>query len=61
MRTPTLLLVGGDSPPGELENAKGVSEGLPDARVAILPGQRHTAMIMAPGVFITDVVQFLES
>jgi pimeloyl-ACP methyl ester carboxylesterase len=61
MRTPTLLLVGGDSPAGELENANGVSDGLPDARVVILPGQRHTAMIMAPEVFSNEVVQFLES
>jgi pimeloyl-ACP methyl ester carboxylesterase len=61
MRTPTLLLVGGDSPSGELENAKGVSNGLPEARVAILPAQRHTAMILAPEVFINEVVQFLKS
>ena len=61
MRTPTLLLVGGESPPGELENAKGVSDGLPDAQVVILPGQRHTAMIIAPEIFINAVVQFLES
>jgi pimeloyl-ACP methyl ester carboxylesterase len=61
MRTPTLLLVGGDSPPGELENAKGVSDGLLDARVVILPGQRHTAMITAPDAFINEVIQFLES
>lgn len=61
MRTPTLLLVGGDSPPGELENAIGVSDALPDARVAIMPGQRHTAMITAPEVFISEVVRFLES
>ncbi|NIO41849.1 MAG: alpha/beta fold hydrolase [Burkholderiales bacterium] len=61
MRTPTLLLVGGDSPAIELANAKGVSDTLPDARVVILPGQRHTAMITAPELFIREVVRFLES
>jgi pimeloyl-ACP methyl ester carboxylesterase len=61
MRTPTVLLVGGDSPPGELTNAEGVSDGLPDAQVVILPGQRHTAMITGPDVLISEVVQFLES
>ena len=61
MRVPTLLLVGGDSPPGELENAKGVSDALPDARLVIMPGQRHTAMITAPEVFISEIVHFLES
>jgi pimeloyl-ACP methyl ester carboxylesterase len=61
IRTPTLLLVGGDSPPGELENAKGVADALPDAQVVIIPRQRHTAMITAPAVFVSEIVQFLES
>jgi pimeloyl-ACP methyl ester carboxylesterase len=61
MRTPTLLLVGGDSPPSEFSNAQGVADSLPDARVAIMPGQRHTAMIAAPEVFIREVVRFLTS
>jgi pimeloyl-ACP methyl ester carboxylesterase len=61
MLTPTLLLVGGESPPNELENARGVADSLPDARVAIMPGQRHTAMITAPEVFIREVVRFLAS
>lgn len=61
MSTPTLLLVGGASPPIELENAQGVSRSLPQARVAILPGQRHTAMITAPEVFIREVARFLDS
>lgn len=60
MRTPTLLLVGGDSPSGELENARRVAEALPDGRVVRLEGQRHTAMITAPGIFIREVVRFLD-
>jgi pimeloyl-ACP methyl ester carboxylesterase len=60
MRTPTLLLVGSDSPPRELENAGGVADGLPDARVVLLPGQQHAAMHTAPEVFVREVVRFLE-
>lgn len=60
MRTPTLLLVGGDSPSRELENARGVAEALPDARVVILPGQQHAAMYAAPDLFVGEVARFLE-
>lgn len=59
MRTPTLLLVGGDSPPRELKNAEGVAVALPDARVAVLPGQQHAAMHSAPDLFVREVERFL--
>lgn len=61
MRTPTLLLVGGDSPPREGENARGVAAALPDARVEVLPGQQHAAMHTAPERFVNAVARFLES
>ncbi|HMP43433.1 MAG TPA: alpha/beta hydrolase, partial [Roseiflexaceae bacterium] len=61
MRTPTLLLVGGDSPPAELANARGVCDALPAAQVVVLPAQRHTAMITAPDLFVDEVVRFLIS
>jgi pimeloyl-ACP methyl ester carboxylesterase len=60
IRTPTLLLVGGDSPPREMEHAKGVAAALPDARVAVLAGQKHVAMYTAPSAFLREVVEFLE-
>jgi pimeloyl-ACP methyl ester carboxylesterase len=59
MRTPTLLLVGGDSPPRELRNAEGVATALPDACVVVLPGQGHAAMYAAPELFVAEVVRFL--
>lgn len=61
MQTPTLLLVGGDSPARELENAESVAAALPDARVVLLPGQQHAAMYTAPEDFVHEVVQFLEN
>jgi pimeloyl-ACP methyl ester carboxylesterase len=59
MRTPTLFLVGEDSPPRELENATRVSEALPDARVVALEGQQHAAMYTAPEAFVHEVVRFV--
>ena len=59
LRTPTLLIAGGESPLRELENARGVAAALPNASVAILPGQQHVAMYAAPTLFVDAVVQFL--
>ena len=58
-RTPTLLMVGGDSPHRELRNAEGVAAALLDARVVVLPGQQHVAMHSAPELFVREVVRFL--
>jgi pimeloyl-ACP methyl ester carboxylesterase len=60
MQTPTLLLVGEDSPPLELKNATAVAEALPDVRVVLLQGQQHLAMYTAPDAFVREVVRFLE-
>lgn len=60
MRRPTLFLVGGDSPARERDNAEAIAEALPDARVALLPGQQHLAMYTAPEAFVAEVVRFLE-
>jgi pimeloyl-ACP methyl ester carboxylesterase len=59
MRTPTLLLVGEQSPPRELANAQAIAEALPLARVELLPGQQHIAMHTAPEIFVNAVVTFL--
>jgi pimeloyl-ACP methyl ester carboxylesterase len=58
LRVPTLLVVGGDSGEVEHRNAREVAAGLPDARLAVLPGQRHTAMITAPQLLAAEVVRF---
>lgn len=59
LRVPTLLMVGGNSPPHELQYANAVAEALPDARVLVLPGQQHLAMYIAPDLFVREVVKFL--
>jgi pimeloyl-ACP methyl ester carboxylesterase len=60
LATPILLLVGGDSPHRELENAHGVAKALHRAKVVVLAGQQHAAMHTAPEVFVREVVRFLE-
>ena len=60
MSTPTLLLVGGESPSHELDNARMIAEALPNARVAILPGQQHIAVYTAPDLVVREVAQFIE-
>jgi pimeloyl-ACP methyl ester carboxylesterase len=60
MRTPTLLLVGGASPPAVLADAQGVAAVLPDATITILPGQGHFAMDSAPDMFVDAVLVFLQ-
>jgi pimeloyl-ACP methyl ester carboxylesterase len=59
MLTPTLLLVGGASPPHELRNASKIAAALPEARVVALAGQQHAAMYTAPELFVNEVVTFL--
>jgi pimeloyl-ACP methyl ester carboxylesterase len=60
MITPTLLLVGGDSPQRELDDATVIANALPDARVSSMPGQQHAAMYTAPELFVHTVLQFIE-
>lgn len=60
VRTPTLLLVGSDSPHRESENAEAVANAMADAQVVTLPGQQHLAMYTAPDLFVREVVRFLE-
>ncbi|CAN5785140.1 alpha/beta hydrolase [soil metagenome] len=60
VRTPTALLVGGDSPPRELQNATAIARALPDADVVVLPGQQHAAMHAAPQDFVRAVVHAIQ-
>lgn len=57
--TPTLLLLGGDSPPFLRSSTEAAAAALPDARVAILAGQQHVAIDTAPDLLAATVVAFL--
>jgi pimeloyl-ACP methyl ester carboxylesterase len=59
MTTPTLLLLGGDSPPFYKTAVEAVHAALPDSRIVVLPGQQHIAMDTAPELFVREVVGFL--
>jgi pimeloyl-ACP methyl ester carboxylesterase len=59
LTTPTLLLLGGDSPPFLKAGTETVHAALPNSRIAVMPGQQHTAMNTAPELFINEVLQFL--
>ena len=57
---PTLLLIGGESPPHFRDAAKTVHAAIPTAHVAVLEGQRHAAMNTAPELFLRQVIGFLQ-
>jgi pimeloyl-ACP methyl ester carboxylesterase len=59
LHTPTLLLLGGDSPSFLKAVTETVAAALPNSRVAIMPGQQHTAMYTAPDLFLREVLSFL--
>jgi pimeloyl-ACP methyl ester carboxylesterase len=59
MRVPTLLLLGGSSRPLFRDAIEMSRAALPDARLAVLPGQQHTAMNTAPELFLSEVLGFL--
>jgi pimeloyl-ACP methyl ester carboxylesterase len=58
LAVPTLLLVGGNSPPPELEHARALSRTLPSARLVILPDQGHVATVTAPQLVADAIVAF---
>jgi pimeloyl-ACP methyl ester carboxylesterase len=58
LTTPTLLLLGGDSPVFFKAGIEAVHAALPDSRVVVMPGQQHTAMNTAPELFTREVIRF---
>ena len=59
LTTPTLLLVGEDSPATEQQAAERLCDVLPDCRIATLENQQHVAHRMAPERFTEVVSAFL--
>ena len=58
---PTLLLLGGDSPPLFRQAIDLLHASLPGSRVVVMPGQRHVAMDSVPELFVAEVRGFLEA
>jgi pimeloyl-ACP methyl ester carboxylesterase len=56
---PTLLLLGGDSPPMFRRAIDLVAAALPTSRIAVMPGQQHVAMDTAPELFLKELIGFL--
>lgn len=56
---PTLLLVGGDSPPFLVEPTRRLHESIPESHHVVMPGQQHIAMNTAPDLFLEHVIDFL--
>lgn len=59
MRTPTLMLLGGDSPPFLTRATEVVHQALPASRLVVMAGQQHAAMDTAPELFVAEVFAFL--
>jgi pimeloyl-ACP methyl ester carboxylesterase len=55
---PTMMLLGGDSPPFARKNAEYWHETLPNSRIVVLPGQQHIAMDTEPDLFVNTVQNF---
>jgi len=60
IRVPTLLLLGGASPPFFGATMDLVQQAVPQAKRVILPGQTHVAIDKAPDMFAREVLAFLE-
>ena len=59
LATPTLLLLGGDSPPIFRAATDALAAVLPVHHTMMLPGQQHAAMDTAPELFAREVIAFL--
>jgi len=59
IRIPTLLLLGGASPPSMRTGSKAIADALPSATTVEMPGQEHIAMQTAPEVVADAVGAFL--
>jgi pimeloyl-ACP methyl ester carboxylesterase len=59
LNLPTLLLLGGKSPPLFKKAIELVHAALPNSRMVVMPGQEHATMNTAPELFTTEVMKFL--
>jgi pimeloyl-ACP methyl ester carboxylesterase len=57
--TPSLLLLGAESPAWAREGTERVRTALPEAQVSVLHGQGHAAIVTAPKLVADEVARFL--
>jgi pimeloyl-ACP methyl ester carboxylesterase len=57
--TPTLLLLGSDSPPRRYHIAQMLHENLPNSQLVHLHKQQHSAIRNAPELFVQELVRFI--
>jgi pimeloyl-ACP methyl ester carboxylesterase len=60
LKTPTLLLLGCDSPQFAKEDTETANAALPNSEIIELPGQQHIAMYTAPDLFLRELFAFLK-
>lgn len=58
MPTPTLLLLGGESPPPRRTIAEILHTAIRNSQIVVFPGQQHAAIRTAPDLFVHEVVKF---
>ena len=59
IQIPTLMLLGGASPTRMRTAAETIAARLPNARLSVIPGQQHVAMLSAAPAFAAAVNEFL--
>ena len=57
VKAPSLLVLGGDSPPKMTRSIEALHQALPNSQVVVIPGQQHNAISMAPDVFAREVLR----
>lgn len=60
LMTPTLLLMGSESPRFLQKPCEALASVMPDARLVVMEGQGHAAMNTAPELFLREIVGFLQ-
>jgi 3-oxoadipate enol-lactonase len=58
---PTLVIAGAEDPATTVADARFLAEGIPDARLAVIPGAAHLANIEQPDRFNAELVRHLTS
>ena len=61
LKTPTLLLIGGDSPPFLKAGNEALQRVLPNCETIVMPGQQHAAMDTGIELIVTEVLRFLQA